>query len=418
MEKFFINNFDELRKNILDNFVASKKNNSLIDVVKFVRLMEIDFQRFGFRDNRRGGVENILIICLDEVGDFILTSPTIRAIRENFPAAYISLVVTKKLYPLAELCPYVNEVLIFEQEYKFLFDMIDSTVEFASKNLWDRRYDKCFYLGFVNRNVREWLTYISGARERIGFDISAAQKNFFNKTILPSLKDGEHESTVNLSLLKGIGLNVQHTDLEIWYSKKDFLTAKNLLGNFCEGRIKIAVGIGAGNPSRKYPVEKYLVAFKEIINEGAALVILGGSTEIDDAKFLEENLPIEYVKNFVEVKSGWRISAAAISLCDMYIGNDTGTLHISSVLKKPVIYLSRVAKDIEEICPKKVDETKRYAPFQTHFIVLRPDHQLEECRAKPSYTGCRLDEPHCITQIEPSEIVNAYDEMLRKILKA
>ena len=179
MDKFFINDYDELKQIIEKNFISSAVNDSSIDLIKFVQRMEIDFARFGFRNNHQRGIENILIICLDEVGDFILTSPTIRAIRENFPAAYITLVVTKKIYQLAEFCPYVNEVLIFEREYKFLFDMIGSTIEFAGKNLWKRRYDKCFYLGFVRRNVRGWLTYLSGAKERIGFDINNVQKFFF-----------------------------------------------------------------------------------------------------------------------------------------------------------------------------------------------------------------------------------------------
>ncbi len=412
MKDFFIHDYNELKIIIKKIFNASKINDSSIDLTKFLQRMEIDFARFGFRENYLNGVENILVICLDEVGDYILTSPTIRAIRENFPAAYITFVVTKKLYPLAELCPYVNEVLVFEREFSTFIDMIDNVIEFASKNLWNRRYDKCFYLGFVNRPIRGWLTYFSGAKERIGFDIDNVQKHFFSKPIMPSLEDGVHESTVNLTLLKGMGLKVNTTHLEIWYSKKDFLTAKNLLGTFGEGRIKIAAGIGAGNPSRKYPIEKYLVAFKEIIAKEAALVLLGGADELNDAKFLEDNLPKEFVKNFVALKAGWRVDAAAMSLTDMYIGNDTGTQHISAALKKPVIYLSRVAKDIEKICPDSVDETKRYAPFQTQFIVLRPEHQLEECRANPTYTGCRLDEPHCITQIEPAEVVDAYDKMI------
>ena len=412
MEKFFINNYDELKKIIEDNFNASKINDFSIDLTQFVQRMEIDFARFGFRDNQRNGVENILVVCLDEVGDYILTSPTIRTIRENFPSAYITLVVTKKLYPLAELCPYVNEVLVCEREFPTFINMIDNIIEFASKNLWDRRYDKCFYLGLVKRPIRGFLTYLSGSKERIGFDIDSVQKIFFNKLIPPSFEYGVHESVINLTLLKGIGLKVDTTNLEVWYSKKDFLTAKNLLGNFGEGRVKIAVGIGAGSPSRKYPIEKYLVAFKEIIAKGASLVIFGGPAEVDDAKFLEDNLPAEFVKNFVALKAGWKIDTAAISLTDMYIGNDTGAQTISSALKKPVIYLSRVAKDIEIVCPNKINEIKRYSPWQTYFIVLRPEHQLEECRVNPTYTGCRLNEPHCITQIEPAEIIDAYDKMI------
>lgn len=178
MENFFINDYNELKKNIEKNFMASIVNNSSIDLTQFVQRMEMDFARFGFRDNQLNGVENILVVCLDEVGDYILTSPTIRTIRENFPAAYISLVVTKKLYPLAELCPYVNEVLIFEREFKSLVAMVGNIIEFSIKNLWNRRYDKCFYLGLVKRPIRGWLTYLSCAKERIGFDIDSVQKNF------------------------------------------------------------------------------------------------------------------------------------------------------------------------------------------------------------------------------------------------
>ncbi|MBQ7628612.1 MAG: hypothetical protein IJS81_00125 [Selenomonadaceae bacterium] len=62
----------------------------------------------------------------------------------------------------------------------------------------------------------------------------------------------------------------------------------------------IAAGIGANIPQRKYPVEKYLIAFREIISKGASIIILGGSAEVDDAKFLEDNLPARYIKNLVK----------------------------------------------------------------------------------------------------------------------
>ncbi|MBR5914611.1 MAG: hypothetical protein IKZ58_09685 [Selenomonadaceae bacterium] len=52
-------------------------------------------------------------------------TPSIRAIRENFPRAYITLVVTKAVYPMAELCPYVNEVIAFETPYKSSVDNKD-----------------------------------------------------------------------------------------------------------------------------------------------------------------------------------------------------------------------------------------------------------------------------------------------------
>ena len=87
------------------------------------RIMEEEFVRQGYREDKPSGVENILIFRLDYMGDFILSTP---AIRENYPSAFITLVVNKAVYPMAEICPYVNEVIYMGVEYnKFLYDADD-----------------------------------------------------------------------------------------------------------------------------------------------------------------------------------------------------------------------------------------------------------------------------------------------------
>ena len=71
----------------------------------------MEFGRLGYRDF--AGVKNILIVRLDVIGDMILTSGFIREVRANFPQAKITLVVSPLVYPIVELCPYVDEILIF-----------------------------------------------------------------------------------------------------------------------------------------------------------------------------------------------------------------------------------------------------------------------------------------------------------------
>ena len=186
--------------------------------------------------------------------------------------------------------------------------------------------------------------------------------------------------------------------------------------NFAAGKIKIAFGIGANAPARKYPIEKYLVALKEIISRGAAIIILGGKSELDDAKFLEENLPAESVKNLVAVGVDWRTTIAAIAQTDIYIGNDTGTKHIAAALSKPNISLSRVAKKLSGVA-SICNEAISYRPLQSLSFILQPEYPLDECRENFSnsawYFSCNADHAHCIAQIKPSEIVAAYDELIK-----
>ena len=360
-----------------------------------------------------GGVEKILILRLDAIGDFILMSAAIRELRANYPAAHITLVVNRRVYPLAEFCPYVNEVIPFDTPFassvnnQNLLDIIKNSFEFARKNFWSKHYDLSFTTLWDATHI--FMSYISGARERIGYTLRAERNDlggvFFNRPVLNNANI-VHWCLKNLYLLEASGLKVNRKDIEIWYSAEDFYTAENLLKDFAPGRIKVAVGIGANVPERKYPVEKYLEAFKQIIDKGASLVILGGSAEVDDAKFLQDNLPREFVKNIAGMKLNWRVTAAVIAQTNLYIGNDTGTVHCAAALKIPVIVLSRDSKDFAAKNP--ACEHKVFFPYQTEAIALLCEHPLEGCEK----SGCWAGKAHCITQINPEEIVKAFDEMI------
>ena len=268
------------------------------------------------------------------------------------------------------------------------------------------------------------LLYFSGANQRVAYLIDAIKqykdemlpKNrnmsyvFLTHPIL-NPKEIMHDCARSLYLIKAVGLKIHQTDLEFWYTRGDFYQAKNLLEDFSPNRVKVAVGLGATHLARRYPIEKYLIALKKIVEKGASLVLLGGPTEIEDAQFLEDNLPKEFVKNLVPVQTGWIVDAAIISQTDMYLGNDTGTQHIAAALKKPVIVLSRVAEDRKEIFPDEPTELDIYYPWQTPSIIVQPKHQMGDCATTPHYSGCDVKAPHCITQINPKNIVAAFDEM-------
>jgi len=370
--------------------------------------------------NRQGGVDKVLLIRLDHIGDFIITSPSIRTVRDNFPSAYITLLVSPRVYPLAKLCPYVNEVLTFETNFdvKNVVQNIERILSFAKENLWEKSYDLCIYfagLGIEGPVLRSFLPFLSGAKERVGYNYDSFCEMLHTLPVTWRPKEIPHEVPRWLYLLQECGMKLTDDYTEVWFDKSDMFKAEKLLEGFAEGRVKIAAGIGASTAARIYPPEKYLVAFKEIIEMGGAIVLFGGKYESWQAKFLEENLPAEFVKNFVEVGAGWRIDAAAMSLTDMYIGNFTGACDIAAALHKPVIALSRVAKDTAQFVTEQSTEAEMFHPWRTKSIVLQPDHQLDKCAENHLFIGCGEKMPHCIAQIEPSEIVDAYKKLLKYV---
>ena len=412
-----MDNFDNLIKIEKDTLTQIKKT-SKFEAGIFLKNMEEEFTKLGFRTKNAGGQQRILVLsCCDiGIGDFILFSPAIREIRANFPSAFITFVVNKKFYDLAKFCPYANEVIPFTAQFenKDITYALKTAFDFAKEHFWNNYYDLSFCTNPQIMHV--FLSYLSGARERIGYTHSPEKKDlagfFLNRTVLFQM-NVIHSVLRNLYVVRASGLAVNRTDIEIWYGKEDFYNARKLLEDFAPQRLKVVVGIGANVPERKYPVEKYLEALKKIIEKGASIIIAGGPSEEKDSKFLQDNLPREFVKNLTPLKLNWRVTAAVISQTDLYIGNDTGTAHCAAAVHIPAIVLTRESEDF--INKTRLCEYYAFYPWQTEVIRIPCKHALEGCEDRTCWAG----KAHCITQINPDEIVSAFEEMIyfRKVSK-
>lgn len=338
---------------------------------------------------------------------------------------------------MARLCPYANKVLVAEglRWLPDVHEMILSAIDFAKKYFWTNRYDLAFSFKSFNVKWQEQLiTYLSGARERVGYVFKSfsiykdilPKKNpsyslLTNAALYP--KQIIHEVDRNLYLLKAYGLQVDSTGTELYYNYSDLFQAQRLLAGVDNEKTKIVVSLGASVGERKYPVKQYLEAFKKIARTGAIFILIGGPAESKDAKFLQDNLPKNFVLNLVELRLGWAGDVAVMSQLDMYLGNFSGACDAASACRLPVIALIRDAKNRKPIC-NGVAQYYRFFPWQTNAIVIRPAQPLKECLRylgkgmMGSSTCYHNDKSHCITQIKPEEIVDAYNKMLEFIKTA
>ena len=410
------NFFDEVTRQL-------RANPAQISDLMFVT--EEAFGRFGYREKISPPVENILVVRLDAIGDMILTSGFLRELRKNFPQARITLVVAPLTFPLVELCPYVNEVLPFDTK-KFSKDfpeMFAQLVPFCRENFWSKNFSIAFSPQWGAKNlISLLLCWLSGARERIGFgtnpyaswgfepspEESAIDNFLLTKNIFPTQNEVA-EIEKYFYLLKAVGFEVNDKSAELFFGAEDLIYARELLKNIPTACKKVVVGIGAGDGNRRYPVEKYLIALDELARKNLAFVIVGGRDELDDATYLERNLPHGKVLNLVG-KTTLRQTEAVISQSDFYVGNDTGVMHMAAAAKLPCLVLYRDAQDKENYLCGVLSPSQRFSPWQTNAVILRPDHQLDDCaRRDPVYGWCHHDEPHCITQIPPQWIIDGFE---------
>ena len=391
----------------------------------FLLRAEEEFWRAGYREIISAGVENILIVRLDAVGDMILTSGFLREVRKNFPQARITLVVSPLVYPIVELCPYVNEVLSFDQKNlnRNILPAMETLATFCRENFWRKKFSIAFSPQWGSDNLPGlFMCWLSGARIRLGFGAdpyeswglkpspvqASLNKFLLTKNILTPRSEVADIEKI-FYLLEAVGLAVNQTHTELFFGAADFLRARELMKNIPSTTKKVLVGLGAGHLNRKYPAEKYLVALKELAKKNLAFVIVGGQSELEDANFIEKNLPRGKVLNLVG-QTTLRETEAVISQTDFYLGNGTGVMHMAAAAQIPVLALIREAADKQDYQPGFYSEVQRFPPWQTKAVILQPDHQLEECaKLEPIHGWCHADKPHCITQIKPQEIIAGFE---------
>ena len=395
----------------------------------FFMRAEEEFKRTGYRENnlRGGQIENILIVRLDSIGDMILTSGFLREVRANFPKARITLVIFPTTYQVVELCPYVNEIFVVDKNWfnKNFLELFETAAVFCRDNLWQRKFSIAFSPRWgIDTFSSLLLSWLSGAKERIGYGtfpfrnqvinpppITAGPDNFFLTKNVVTPRNIIHDANKNFYLLEGAGLKVNQTHMELFYGAEDFQHAKELLEDLPPNCKKVLLGIGGRELNRHYPVEKYLVALKELVKKNLVFIIVGGREEFDDAKFIEQNLPVGKVLNLVG-KITLRQCEALTSQADFYIGNDTGNMHMAAAAQVPVLIINREAQDRENILPALFSPFSRFAPWQTKKVILRPAHPLDDCATLPPVYGhCHHREPHCITQITPQEIIAGFETL-------
>ena len=194
-------------------------------------------------------------------------------------------------------------------------------------------------------------------------------------------------------LLEILGYKIHSHELEMWID--DYYDLSNI-------KKPIAIGLGGREKKKKYDIHLLIDALKQIylIDPSVTFILLGGK---DDTP----NIKMDWID--LTGKISIRQSAYIIKNSFCYIGNDTATLHIASIYKKPIIALYMEAKDKTQDNPGLLSSIYRFAP--KNIKILQPKTSLYPCNQQHVHGGCSSTISHCINQIKPIEIVNAYKEV-------
>jgi heptosyltransferase I len=288
-----------------------------------------------------------LIIRLSAVGDVLRTLPAVRALKENFPLSHITWIVEEPSLNLLETQPGIDEVILLPRkrwasEIKSIKGIRRTLKEIGSfiLTLQGQKFD--VVLDFHGIFKSGLLSYLSRAQKRIGFDRESSQEGNFLfsnvKVTLPSERLSRFER--NFSLLRGLGLEVRgfHHTLRIPAKDQDYIESffKGIPFSCRKTLIAIHPGTSPKTAYKRWMPEQYsLLADRLIRDLGVSVIFTWGPGELKwvegiRAGMKELSILAPRTETLTQLGEIFRRS-------DLYIGSDTGPMHIASFVDVPVV---------------------------------------------------------------------------------
>jgi lipopolysaccharide heptosyltransferase II len=326
----------------------------------------------------------ILIWKLSALGDVILSTPSLRAIRRQFPASHITLAVGRSAYEVAARCPYLNDILIVDLRGK-------DRGPAGRLRLLRRLRAAGFDLSIDLQNSRRThlLTWLSGVPARIGY-----RRKFgwlLNRGVrLPKvvLAPIAHQHY----LLTHAGIAPDGDRLELWPSALDEARAESLLEGVREdGKPVAAVHPGGSGRwmTKRWDLERWAAVCDALAERGARVIVIGGPEE----RVLGETLSslTRHRPLLLAGQTSLLELACVLKRSDLFLGHDSSSLHVAAAVGAPAVALFGPT------------DPRRHLPPSFAGTVIRKDVFCSPCYS----ARCRTVTHACMKRISIEEVLAA-----------
>ena len=344
-----------------------------------------------------------LVLRLGAVGDVVRTIPAVKALKDYYPSSYIAWVVEEPSRALLESQPEIDQVILFPRKRwggsirsaATIWETMGEVRGFVA-DLRSPKFD--IVLDFHGILKSGLLSFFSGAPKRIGFDRRASKEgNFLFSNVRVKLEEEKvSRFRRNLYLLRGIGLEVKGLRQNLHIPQKD----QEYVDSFFEGLsvradgplIAIHPGTSPKTSYKRWMADQYSQLADRLIGElGASVIFTWGPEELRWVEAIQK----EMVKASIlgpKTESLTQLGGV-FRHCDLYVGGDTGPMHIASCLGVPVVVI--------------------YGP--TDPIVNEPVGRHRKVRKEIGCSPCRkrsCKELACLRAVTADDVFDAVREIL------
>ena len=336
---------------------------------------------------------NMLLIKISSLGDVILSSAAIRAIRENYSKDKykISFLVGDVAKDAVLRCPYIDELLVcdFKNKDKGAKGLVALAAVLRKKN-----FD--MVIDLQNNRRSHLLAGLSLALERYGYN-NKKHSFLLNHTIKeekPRVDPVSHQ----FRILNMLGIELKDSHLELWPTEEDALYIDELLkSEWLSAAAKIiGLNISASDKwlTKNWPLPYIIKLCEQLSRQDMRIVITGTEKDAAGAEKIIAALKGAAIINACG-KTTVNQLACLIRRCNVYVSCDSAPLHIAATTDTPFVALFGPTDPLRHLPP-----AKDYVAI-TKDLACRPCYK-SKCKNKI-----------CMDLITPEEVLEAINKLLK-----
>jgi predicted lipopolysaccharide heptosyltransferase III len=275
---------------------------------------------------------NILLIQLKRIGDLILTTPAIAALREKFPKATLSLVVSPAVEGLLPAIPGVDKVFVVRGKADDALDWIALA--------WGK-FDYC--LDFTRNDRSSFLTLLSQARKRITSDhpnlrskIRARSYNEFVESPVRFL----HTVDYHLALLKPLGIHDASRAIRLDLPDSTVEKAEQFLRTAQAGDEFVILHPGSARAEKFWEVDRWAQVIDHCVQERQLKCVLtGGRSPLERTQIATIKSSTRSDVIDLSGKTDLLTLAALVRKARLLITVDSAPMHFAAAWETPQVVL-------------------------------------------------------------------------------
>jgi len=280
----------------------------------------------------------ILIRATNWVGDAIMALPALQAVRNRFPDAQISILALPYVADIYRGQGLADELIVYDRngQHKDI-----GGKEKLAAAIKAKKFDTALLL--QNAFDAAWIVWRAGIPERIGYNRDARGFLLTKKIGVPNAGEiPAHEKYYYLELLRRAGWLQTLPDvpeISLRLTAEQAIRAEERLQMFGSrpGAVRVAVAAGASYGSAKcWPPERFAAAINQLVRQRSAEVLLFGTPgEANVSAAIQTGL--EHRALDLTGKTDVAKLPALLSRCAVFLGNDSGAMHLAAAVGLPVV---------------------------------------------------------------------------------